>query len=277
MASRRVAIDVARSGSLESLSAEAEVGGDYRLTARAPGAGTLTGSYVLRVEMRSPTAEDKQRITAERLMIEAKPLMAQGSTAPRAIERFEQALALWRGLGDRYFEARTLYFKGRAYTSFSQHEKASEYFGQALAIYRELKNRQGEVIALNYLGVTNHRLSRYEKAIEYLSRRSRSRATRRISPIKELFSTILAMPTGRSANTEGHRDYLQSISIASQVEDRQGQAASLPNLGMVFLYLSRYEKAIESFERGALARTRTEEPDLRGEFTQQSGYCLYHS
>ena len=130
--------------------------------ARSPG---LTGCGWRCVQ---PTAEDRQRITAEQLMIEAKPLVAQGSTAQRAIEKLEQALALWRGLGERYFEARTLYFIGRAYSSLSRQEKAIEYLNQALAIYRELKNRQGEVGALNYLGVVNHRLSRYEKAIEYL-------------------------------------------------------------------------------------------------------------
>ncbi len=38
-----LSVDVARSGSLESISAEAEAGGDYRLTARALGAGNLPG------------------------------------------------------------------------------------------------------------------------------------------------------------------------------------------------------------------------------------------
>jgi CHAT domain-containing protein/tetratricopeptide (TPR) repeat protein len=248
-----VAVDVARSGSLESLSAEAEVGGDYRLTARALGAGTLNGSYLLRLEVRAPTAEDRQRITAERLMIEAKPLVAQGSTAQRAIEKFERALALWRGLGERYFEARTLYFIGRAYSSLSQQEKAIEYLGQALAIYRELKNRQGEVGALNYLGVVNHRLSRYEKAVEYLGQalqiaRDENDRADEGTVLNNLGNAYRDM----SQYEKGIECYEQSLFIARQVEDRQGEASALTNLGNVYRNLNRYERAIESFEQGLL-------------------------
>ena len=43
-----LSVDVARSGSLESISAEAEAGGDYQLTARALGAGGQVGAGLLR-------------------------------------------------------------------------------------------------------------------------------------------------------------------------------------------------------------------------------------
>jgi CHAT domain-containing protein len=248
-----VAVDVARSGALESLSAEAEVGGEYRLTARALGAGTLNGSYLLRLEVRASTTEDRQRITAERLMIEAIPLVAQGSTAQRAIEKFEQALALWRGLGERYFEARTLYFMGRTYSTLSKQERAIEYLEQALAIYRELKNRQGEVVTLNYLGVANYRLSRYEKDIEYLglalqiARDEKDRADQG-TVLNNLGNAYREM----SQYEKAIECYEQSLFIARQVEDRQGEAASLTNLGNVYRNLNRYERAIESFEQGLL-------------------------
>jgi len=248
-----VAADVARSGSLESLSAEAAVAGDFRLTARALGTGRITGSYRLRLEVRAPAAEDRQRITAEQLMIEAKPLVAQGSTAQRAIEKLEQALALWRGLGERYFEGRTLYFMGRAYSSLSQQEKAIEYLNQALAIYRELKNRQGEVGVLNYLGVVNHRLSRYEKAIEYLGRALQIARDEKDRADEGAVLNILGNAYRDMSQYEKAIEcYEQSLFIARQVEDRQGEAAALTNLGNVFRNLNRYERAIESFEQGLL-------------------------
>jgi len=248
-----VAVDLARSGALESVSSEVEAGGDFRLTARALGAGTLTGSYLLRLEVRAPTAEDRQRITVERLMIEAKPFAAQGSTAQRAIEKFEQALAIWRGLGDRYFEARTLYFMGRSYSSLSQQEKAIEYLNQALAIYRDLKNRQGEVGALNYLGVVNHRLSRYEEAIEYLGRALQIAREEKDRADEGAVLNILGNAYRDMSQYEKAIEcYEQSIFIARQVEDRQGEAAVLTNLGNVYRNLNRYERAIESFEQGLL-------------------------
>ncbi len=243
-------VNLTRPGGIESLSAEAAVGGDYRLTIRALGAGTLTGSYLLRVEMRPPTAEDRQRITAERLMIEASPLVAHGSTAQRAIEKFEQALVLWRGLGDRFFEARTLYFIGRAYSSLSRQEKAIEHFEQALAIHREMKDRVGEVGALNYMGVAYTRLSRQEKAIEYLEQ-----ALVIARKVKDRADEASVLNSLGNANRELSRydkaiEYLeQTLAIRRATKDLAGEGAALNNLGSVYRNLSRYEKATEYFEQ----------------------------
>ena len=248
-----LAVDVVRSGALESLSAEAEAGGDYRLAVRALGMGALTGSHRLQLEVRVPTAEDRQRITAERLMIETMPLVNQGSTAQRSIVKLEQGLALWRGLGERYFEARTLYFMGRAYSSLSQQQKAIEYLEQSLAIYRELENRQGEVATLNYLGVVNYRISRYERDIEYLRRALQiARDDKYRADEGTVLNNLGNAYREMSQYEKAIESYEKSLFIAREVEDRQGHAASLGNLGSVYLYLGRYEKAIESFEQGLL-------------------------
>jgi hypothetical protein len=107
-AGRQVAeVDLTRVD-LESLSYEAIVSGDYRFTIRALGAATLTGTYQARLERKETvTALDRHRITAERLLGEGYPLYQRGQAQP-ATEKFEQALPLWREVGDRYWEAYTL-------------------------------------------------------------------------------------------------------------------------------------------------------------------------
>lgn len=60
---------------LESLSYEATVSGEYRFTVRALGTGTLKGTYQVTLEQRqAATTQDRQRITAERLLGEGYPL-----------------------------------------------------------------------------------------------------------------------------------------------------------------------------------------------------------
>src|SRR5712691_2336106 len=68
-------VNLTPAGGLESLSAEAKVSGDYRLTVRAGGAAAIAGSYQVRLEVKAAaTAQDRQRIAAEGWMLEANEL-----------------------------------------------------------------------------------------------------------------------------------------------------------------------------------------------------------
>ncbi|MDQ3173320.1 MAG: tetratricopeptide repeat protein, partial [Acidobacteriota bacterium] len=124
-----VEMNLTRAGGLESLSEEAAASGDYRLTIRADGAATLAGSYQVRLETRAAaTAQDRQRIAAERLLREAKELRTQGrKTAEPAIDKLQQALAVWRELNESTWVAWSLSNIGGANSSLGRYEKALEY------------------------------------------------------------------------------------------------------------------------------------------------------
>ena len=51
---------------------------------------------------------------------------------------------MWRELGDSYWAAWTLRSIGLAHSNLEHHEKAIEYYEQALAIAREVKDRRRE-------------------------------------------------------------------------------------------------------------------------------------
>ena len=139
-------VNLTPAGGLESLSAEATASGDYRLTVRAGGSAAIAGSYQVRLEVKAAaTAQDRQRIAAERWMLEANELRRQGGkTAEQTIDKLQQALSVWRELGDQYWAAWSLSSIGVAYYRLSRYEKAIEYTEQALAIHREVKSRAGE-------------------------------------------------------------------------------------------------------------------------------------
>src|SRR6266487_1867697 len=139
-----VEMNLTREGDQESLSLEAAAG-TYRLTVRGGGTATQLGSYRLEAAVQATaTAQDRRRLAAEALMIEANELKGAVKTAPQVIEKLQPVLPVWRELGEPSPAAWSLFRIGKAYLDLSRLEKALEYHEQALALYREAKNRSGE-------------------------------------------------------------------------------------------------------------------------------------
>jgi CHAT domain-containing protein/tetratricopeptide (TPR) repeat protein len=257
-----VETNLAPVGGLESLSAEAAASGNYWLTVRAASSVTLAGSYQVRLEVKAAaTAQDRQRIAAERWMLEARELRKQPE---QAIDRLQQALLVWRELGDQYWAARSLYGIGFNYSYLSRYEKAIEYYEQALTIYREVKNRAGEGVTLAATGSAYSSLGRYEKAIEF---EEQALAIHRELKDRDREGTVLGN-LGNAYNNLGRYEkaiesYDQALAINRELKDRRGEGLVLGNLGNAYHRLSRYEKAIEFYEQ-ALAISR-EATDREGE------------
>jgi len=243
---------------LESLSYEATLSGDYRLTLRALGAATRTGNYQVRLEQRdAATAQDKQRIDAERLLADAgwwgQP---GGATVTQALEKAQQALLVWRALGDRYWEAYTLHLIGRAYSSSSKNDQAIKYYEQALAIAQELKHQFGIASALHELGFQQMQIGRFEKAIEYYQQALAIRREVRDPPGEAISLYRLGWAYSSLGRFEKGIDYLeQALAIHRELKDRQGEVDTLNGLGNFHNRLSRYEKGIE-YSHHALAIAR---------------------
>ncbi|HAX79740.1 MAG TPA: Fis family transcriptional regulator [Cyanobacteria bacterium UBA11372] len=123
-----------------------------------------------------------------------------------AIESFQQALKIYREIGDRQSEANTLGSIGLAYDSLKQYQQAIEFYQQALAIARSIGDRRGEAASVGNLGVAYQSLGQHQEAIK-------------------LFQQALAM--GRA------------------IGDRRGEAASVGNLGMIYQTLGQHQQAIE--------------------------------
>ena len=67
---------------------------------------------------------------------------------PDAIALHEQALPIYRGIGDRLGEANTLQSLGQVALVQDRYPDAIALYDQALPIYREIGHRRGEAIAL---------------------------------------------------------------------------------------------------------------------------------
>ncbi len=271
-------VNLTSAGGLESLSAEAAATGDYRLTVRGGGSAAITGSYQVELEVKgTATADDRQRIAAERLMLEANELRRQGGkTAEQMISILQQALSVWRELGDQYWAAWSLYGIGLGHYSLSRYEKAIEYNEQALATHREVKSRAGEGQALNNLGLANDSLGRYEKVIEYYEQaiaiyrevKDRSNEGRTLINLGNAYDAL-----GRHEKAIGYHE--QATALLREMKDRTAEGVALNNLGISHKNLSRYDTAIGYYEQ-ALAISR-EVKDRTGEGRALNNLGIAHS
>jgi tetratricopeptide (TPR) repeat protein len=151
-------------GTREPLSYETAATGDYRLVVRANGVAALRGAYQVWLDLKGAANEqDRKRIAAEALLIEAAR-MARGKDFQQSIEKQQQALGLWREIGDRECEGDTLRSIGRNYGNLSRYDKVVENDFQVLAIRRALKDRRGEA---SDLGVAYERVSRFDSSLDY--------------------------------------------------------------------------------------------------------------
>ena len=72
---------------------------------------------------------------------------------PKAIEYYQQALAIARDIGDRQGEGIYLGNLGNVFADLGDEGQAIEYYQQALTIARETEDRRSECIHLGNLGL----------------------------------------------------------------------------------------------------------------------------
>ncbi|MEP6516674.1 CHAT domain-containing protein [Microcoleus vaginatus] len=147
---------------------------------------------------------------------EADRLLEQGiqqyaiSHFREALQSWEQALTIYREIGDRAGEANYFGNLGIAYRFLGQSHRAIEFLEQSLDISREIGDRVGEAHSLGNLGNAHQSLEQYHRAIEF---------------------------------------HQQSLDISREIEYRVGESFSLNNLGNTFLQthqLAEAEKALRA-------------------------------
>ena len=131
----------------ESLSFLATETGEYRIEVQALEENTGAGRYELILSIPRPaTAADKKRIEAEEVFHEASLLRGASSaeSIKQACDKYEESLALWQELGDRYAEALTLFTLGYERERLGEFEKAVVAQERALSLYQAMQFKPGE-------------------------------------------------------------------------------------------------------------------------------------
>lgn len=186
------------------------------------------------------------------------------SDAQQAKTYYEDALALYRVIGDRREEGIALGNLGIAYMDLGEAAKAIGVHEQALSILRETGDRRGEGNALGSLGIANAVLGQPAKAIGYFEQHltiAREIGDRHSEggALDCLGNAYYAL--GETAKAIGY--YEEALTINRQIGNHNGEGATLGNLGNAYSDRGQTEKAIGFYEQ-ALTIAR-EVGDRRGE------------
>lgn len=246
-------------------------GGTHRLDLRLFEAGS-TGRYRLKVgSIRTATAEDKSRIAAERVFADGERLRAEWNeqSSHRAIEKYEQALALFRLINEKLEQANTVKAIGDVWRSLNESHRALKYYGAALSISRKANDRQlaGEIT--NSIGYAFVALGKNRQAMDSGARAlglgqdagSRYVQAEASDLIGEAYYSFGDLKRALES-------YQQSLSIWNDLEDRRGAALALLHSGYAYSDLSDTQRALDSYtraltlwravkDRGGEARTLT--------------------
>jgi CHAT domain-containing protein/uncharacterized protein HemY len=196
-----------------------------------------------------------QQSAAEKIVAEADALRNQATQEARAkaIEKYNEALALLRAAGDRKSEAAVLRRLGDTLSAAGDQTKAIEFFIQELVIRRELSDLDGEANALNSLGLCHRAAQDYKKAIDYFTRALdlfRATGNRRDE-------TVALNNTGIAYRSMGEREraleyHNEALLVSRQIGDRSREAVALNNLAATYDSMEDRARAIE-FYNEALA------------------------
>src|SRR5499426_88479 len=244
----------------ENVSVIAEAAGDYTIELRtALKFAAPARYYITATEMREATAEDRRRIAAECAVSEAEELRGgeTADTLSQAVEKFNQAAAIWRSLGERYEEAVAVYGRGWSYRSLGDYYNAIRDLRQAATQMGTLQDRNGEAVARSALAWLYNYVGEIEQARENF--RLALGTYQSLGNLRGQAITIYGMGVTHmlASETDQALEYFdRSLELRRKVGDRSGEVLTLSAIGITYDYLGRSEKALEYLQR-ALELSRT--------------------
>jgi CHAT domain-containing protein len=235
----------------ELISMVAETAGEYRLRIRSVEKDAVRRRYAVKATgLRTATAQDRRYVAAEQSLRDGERLSQQETKEyfRQAIEKYKDALPVWREAGDKLREAHTLSLTGWAYFEIDKNG-ALNYFKQALPLWRELHNRRKEAETLSAVGLLLVMSLQPREAIEYLQQ---SLTLDRELGDRPSEAAMLAMLGGAYLLIEPQKalEYLtQARVIFKELKDTEAEAKVLGGIGVAYLAIGKKETAAEYFEQ----------------------------
>lgn len=215
------------------------------------------GCYEITYEEPHAVSEEDRRRSAAASALAQAHLADHGA---RAIARYEEALASWRALGDRWWQAEALNGLGSLYFE-DQPETAIRYFKSVLEL--ETADPVQVAFARTWLGylIRTH-VEDLDEAQAYLEE-ARKFWSEKFGA--DSWLAIVADNLGLIHHTLGDfHDALSNYDIAIPIWRRLGrsanEASTLENRGWIHYYLARLDMAFDDFSRARSLAERHDPP-----------------
>jgi CHAT domain-containing protein/predicted negative regulator of RcsB-dependent stress response len=236
----------------ERLSLISDGTGEYYLQVKAREKRAVAGRYTLEAaDVRPATSEDEARWSAEQSFAAGKQLLKQDTAASlaQAIEKYLEALRLWRAAGDGEGEAIALLSLANAYFTTGKLQQAVGQYETASKLFRANNDSLNEALTILYVGMCRLALGDNETALS--NYRQAQELFTQLDDQKYLAFALNEI--GRVYYLQGDgpqaRDYfMRAIEIRKLVDDRKGLAFSLNIVGRVLFYiLGEDEQAVAHY------------------------------
>src|SRR6266545_3759216 len=234
----------------ETVSAIAEAAGAYGIEVRSADKTAQTGRYEIKIEeLREAIAEDEYRVAADSLFREARQLRKGTLEAKRkSIEKYEEALGLYRRAGDSRGEAETLNSIGLAHHSLGEKQKALDKYNEVLPVLRAIGDRGGEATVLNNIGTVYLSLGETQKALDKFNEalpilRAVNDRNMEATTLNNIGLAYISLGEKQKALDK----YNEVLPIERAIGNRDMEAGTLNSIGAVYQSLGEMQKALDKF------------------------------
>ncbi len=235
-----------------------EASGNYRLTLRPLRNDAKAGRYEVKIEaLHQATEQDKLRIIAESAELEV--FRARDETVEKMrlrTAKIEEALAIWRQIGDRRGELRTLTIIGNRYRRIGEPLTAMKHYQEAVRIAHELGDSYQEANLLLNFGHIHSDQGNYQAALETYDRARQIFA----SQSRRYGEAIAMMSIGANYRLLGETQrsleyYQQALPAFSSLNDIDNECSALNGIGDIYRRMGQMQQALD-FHHRALALAR---------------------
>jgi CHAT domain-containing protein len=256
-----------------SVSLVAESSGSYRLEIRPAENNAKAGRYEVKIEELRPAMEqDRIRLAAEKAEDEGITLSkrALAEQERKAIAKYEEALALWRKLGEHKGEMRALTFLTTRYNQIGEPQAAFEYARQGIQIAQTLGDRYQEANLTIALGIHYKKSGDNQKALDTFNH-----ARQLFKNLSARYGDAIAayhigITLSRVGGLQEALRYLEeALPVFSSLRDGRNESYTLNSIGQIHRALGDNQKGIE-FHRRALEAARA------GKWLDIEAYSLGH-
>jgi CHAT domain-containing protein len=241
----------------EPLFFEAESGGRHLIQVRPLRPSSPPGRYLFDVEFRRASDWGGNAFAAERAFAEATRMSGERAGEPRAaVEKYKDALRLFRDAHDRRGEVLALVVIASTYASVGEESSALSFFNEALRAQAAYGDARGAAFTRGEIARVYISLGDRDRALENLAAARRGFLTagdKRMAAYSYVGAGTVNDSMGeRKAAAE---DYERALALFREAGDRQGEASALNNLGLAYDSLGEKKRA-QGFYAEALALLR---------------------
>jgi CHAT domain-containing protein/Tfp pilus assembly protein PilF len=226
------------------------------------------GSYVLRVKDVHPaTDQDNSRVEAAKLSETAMQLLLQNTAAARseAINKFQEALALWQAAKDKGNEAWALYILAYTLNVHGDYQKALETAEQGLNVARSASVRATEAYLLDEIGSSYNNRGERSKALDFFKQALPLRSQADPEGLAHTLTNLGMAYAWIGDNAKALTYMEQAVALMREVGEPRKESTILGNICVVQRDLGQYKKALEACEQAL--KTKREIGDENGQAT----------